>query len=346
MRPESGRSKETEGQTAGGAGQPSGAAQPAGTALVLYDDACGRSTFGDEQEEAGRTKRLIFVAGQASGEGDRQEGHVFLSVVLEGGAAWAATRASSSAAEPAFSPYHSPVFPVRGVCCSCTCRRKQALRYKGEVRGLQHDLLCWIWSFVFRVFSPLMISGEVGGLQSVLSTTKEFCLSSLFTTHARTCTNARSEPKHAHVQRNHYVISFHLSVFPSTCRSVLLPVYGAFHLSIPPRFPLQERVVAGRDGMMESLSKKHDIFNPAPSASGAGSEGEQSAPVRTSFVASASRSNTRKERNTLPHATLGSSDCAVAHVENRPWSVTQRSVCCVRGVGRAERNATPMRQQL
>ena len=42
---------------------------------------------------------------------------------------------------------------------------------------------------------------------------------------------------------------------------------------------LQDRVVAARDGMMETLSARHDIFNPAPSAGGAGSGTPGACPV-------------------------------------------------------------------
>lgn len=38
---------------------------------------------------------------------------------------------------------------------------------------------------------------------------------------------------------------------------------------------LQERVVAGRDGMMESLSARYDIFIPEPSAAAAGGSDAQ-----------------------------------------------------------------------
>ena len=37
--------------------------------------------------------------------------------------------------------------------------------------------------------------------------------------------------------------------------------------------------MAARDGMMETLSARHDIFNPAPSAGGAGSGTPGACPV-------------------------------------------------------------------
>eukprot|EP00903_Cladosiphon_okamuranus_P009090 g8688.t2 len=52
--------------------------------------------------------------------------------------------------------------------------------------------------------------------------------------------------------------------------------------SIHAQLSQQERVVAARNGMMETLSARHDIFNPAPSASGAGSDTPASSTTYTS----------------------------------------------------------------
>eukprot|EP00752_Nemacystus_decipiens_P005268 g4778.t1 len=52
--------------------------------------------------------------------------------------------------------------------------------------------------------------------------------------------------------------------------------------SIQAQLSQQERVVAARDGMMETLSARYDIFNPAPSGGGAGSEAPASSSRYTS----------------------------------------------------------------